>query len=144
MIDMGVPGYLVASSVIAVLAQRLVRVNCNRCKHAYMPPESVLADAGITPEMAKNASFAKGKGCSYCQKKGYRGRLAIFEIMLVTAKIRELIFGGATSTDLRVGAISQGMSTLYVDGIRKAMAGVTTIEEVYRVAKKTEQDIVAV
>ncbi len=144
MIDMGVPGYLVASSVIAVLAQRLVRVNCNRCKHAYMPPDSVLADAGITPEMAKNASFAKGKGCSYCQKKGYRGRLAIFEIMLVTAKIRELIFGGATSTDLRVGAISQGMSTLYVDGIRKAMAGVTTIEEVYRVAKKTEQDIVAV
>lgn len=144
MIDMGVPGYLVASSVIAVLAQRLVRVNCNRCKHAYMPPESVLADAGISPEMAKNASFAKGKGCSYCQKKGYRGRLAIFEIMLVTAKIRELIFGGATSTDLRVGAISQGMSTLYVDGIRKAMAGVTTIEEVYRVAKKTEQDVVAV
>ena len=110
-----------------------------------MPPESVLADAGISLEMAKNASFARGKGCSYCQKKGYRGRLAIFEIMLpVTAKIRELIFSGATSTEIRVGAISQGMSTLYVDGIRKAMAGVTTLEEVYRVAKKTEQDIVAV
>jgi type IV pilus assembly protein PilB len=144
MIDMGVPGYLVASSVIAVLAQRLVRVTCNRCKHSYMPPESVLFEAGITPEMAKNASFTKGKGCSYCQKKGYRGRMAIFEIMLVTARIRELIFNGATSTELRVGAISQGMSTLYVDGIRKAMSGVTTIEEVYRVAKRTEQDIVAV
>ena len=109
-----------------------------------MPLESVLADAGISLEMAKNATFARGKGCSYCQKKGYRGRLAIFEIMLVTAKIRELIFSGATSTEIRVGAISQGMSTLYVDGIRKAMAGVTTLEEVYRVAKKTEQDMVAV
>ncbi len=141
MIDMGVPGYLVASSVIAVLAQRLVRVICNRCKQSYMPPESVLQDAGITPEMAKNANFARGKGCSYCQRKGYRGRLALFEIMMVTAKIRELIFASETSTEIRKMAINQGMSTLYIDGIRKAMAGVTTMEEVYRVAKKTEQDM---
>ena len=94
--------------------------------------------------MAKNATFTRGKGCSYCQKKGYRGRLAIFEIMLVTSKIRELIFSAATSTDIRKAAISQGMTTLYVDGIRKAMAGVTTLEEVYRVAKRTEQDEVFV
>jgi type IV pilus assembly protein PilB len=140
MIDMGVPGYLVASSVIAVLAQRLVRVVCNRCKQSYMPPESVLEDAGITPEMAKNANFTRGKGCSYCQKKGYRGRMALFEIMMVTAKIRELIFANCTSTELRKMAITQGMSTLYIDGIRKAIEGVTTLEEVYRVAKKTEQD----
>ncbi|MCU0959420.1 MAG: GspE/PulE family protein [Pirellulaceae bacterium] len=144
MVDMGVPGYLVASSVIAVLAQRLVRIVCSRCKHSYQPPESVLAEAGITPEMARNASFMRGKGCSYCQKKGYRGRLAIFEIMVITAKIRELIFTGATSTDIRKVAIDQGMTTLYVDGIRKAMAGVTTVEEVYRVAKRTEQDVVVV
>ena len=140
MIDMGVPGYLVASSVIAVLAQRLVRVVCNRCKQSYMPPESVLEDAGITPEMAKNANFTRGKGCSYCQKKGYRGRMALFEIMPVTGKIRELIFANSTSTELRKMAITQGMSTLYIDGIRKAIEGVTTLEEVYRVAKKTEQD----
>jgi len=144
MVDMGVPGYLVASSVIAVLAQRLVRVVCNRCKHSYMPPETMLADAGITPEMARNASFARGKGCSYCQKKGYRGRLAIFEIMLCTSKIRELIFSNATSTEIRTEAIRQGMTTLYVDGIRKALSGVTTLEEVYRVAKRTEQDVVVV
>ncbi len=140
MIDMGVPGYLVASSVIAVLAQRLVRVVCNRCKQSYMPPESVLEDAGITPEMAKNANFTRGKGCSYCQKKGYRGRMALFEIMPVTGKIRELIFANSTSTELRKMAITQGMSTLYIDGIRKAIEGVTTLEEVYRVAKRTEQD----
>jgi type IV pilus assembly protein PilB len=144
MVDMGVPGYLVASSVIAVLAQRLVRIVCNRCKHSYAPPESVLADAGVTPEMAKNANFVRGKGCTYCQKKGYRGRLAIFEIMLCTSKIRELIFSGANSTEIRKLAINQGMTTLYVDGIRKALAGVTTLEEVYRVAKRTEQDVVVV
>ncbi len=140
MVDMGVPGYLVASSVIAVLAQRLVRVVCSRCKHPYTPPDSVLADAGITPEMLKTATFMRGKGCSYCQKKGYRGRMAIFEIMMITSKIRELIFSGATSTEIRKAAISQGMSTLYVDGLRKAMAGASTLEEVYRVAKRTEQD----
>jgi type IV pilus assembly protein PilB len=144
MVDMGVPGYLVASSVIAVLAQRLVRIVCNRCKHSFAPPESILAESGITPEMAKNATFVRGKGCTYCQKKGYRGRLAIFEIMLCTSKIRELIFTGATSTEIRKVAISQGMTTLYVDGIRKAMNGVTTLEEVYRVAKRTEQDVVVV
>ncbi len=142
MVDMGVPGYLVASSVIAVLAQRLVRIVCNRCKHSYTPPESVLEDAGITPAMAKNATFVRGRGCTYCQKKGYRGRLAIFEIMLCTSKVREMIFSGATSTEIRKMAISQGMTTLYVDGIRKAMAGITTLEEVYRVAKRTEQDVV--
>jgi type IV pilus assembly protein PilB len=140
MVDMGVPGYLVASSVIAVLAQRLVRVICNRCKQTYTPPESVLADAGISPELAKTSTFARGKGCSYCQKKGYRGRMAIFEIMLVTSKIRELIFRSANATELREVAINQGMSTLYIDGLRKAMQGVTTLEEVYRVAKRTEQD----
>ena len=141
MVDMGVPGYLVASSVIAVLAQRLVRVVCNRCKYAYAPSESLLSDAGIPPEMAKQGNFVRGKGCSYCQKKGYRGRLALFEIMMVTSKIRELIFNAATATEIRTAAISQGMSTLYVDGIRKAMEGVTTLEEVYRVAKRTEQDL---
>ena len=70
--------------------------------------------------------------------------MAIFEIMMVTAKIRELIFKSSTSTEIRKAAISQGMSTLYVDGIRKAMDGVTTLEEVYRVAKRTEQDVIVV
>ncbi len=142
MVDMGVPGYLVASSVIAVLAQRLVRVICNRCKQSYMPADSVLEDAGISREMAKNANFSRGKGCSYCQKKGYRGRLAIFEIMLVTSRIREHIFRAATSTVIRKAAIDEGMSTLYVDGLHKALNGITTLEEVYRVAKRTEQDVI--
>ena len=99
MVDMGVPGYLVASSVIAVMAQRLVRVICSRCKQSYMPSESVIADAGISLEDAKNATFARGKGCSYCQKKGFRGRMAVFEIMQVTGGVRELIFKGVGDSD---------------------------------------------
>ena len=144
MVDMGVPGYLVASSVIAILAQRLVRVICQKCKQPYTPPESVLRDAGITPEMAANATFAKGKGCANCQRGGYRGRIGIYELMMVTSKIRELIFEAASSTDIRKAAISQGMKTLYIDGIHKVMKGVTSFEEVYRVAKKTEQDTLEV
>src|SRR6185295_3339290 len=75
MVDMGVPSYLVASSVMAVMAQRLVRVNCAKCKAPFTPSDAALESAGITPEMAANATFMKGKGCGHCQKSGYRGRL---------------------------------------------------------------------
>ncbi len=140
MVDMGVPGYLVASSVIAILAQRLVRTICPKCKQKYSPRESVLREAGISAEDAKNADFCRGKGCNHCQKGGFRGRLGIYELMNINAKVRELIFANASSTDLRKLAISQGMDTLYSDGMRKVMAGITTFEEVYKCAKKTEQD----
>jgi len=140
MVDMGVPAYLVASSVIAILAQRLVRINCPKCKQPHTPSDAVLDSAGITPEMADAATFMKGKGCSNCSKTGYRGRLGIFELMMMTSKIRELSFQGAPTQQLRKAAIGQGMSTLYQDGIRKALKGITTIEEVFRVAKKTDDD----
>ena len=141
MIDMGVPGYLVASSVIAVLAQRLVRVVCSRCKHPIQIPESVLNDAGITPKMAAKAHFMKGKGCGNCSKSGFRGRLGIFELMMINSKIREMIFQNQSSVEIRKLAITQGMKTLYVDGIYKVLKGITTLEEVYRNAKRTEQDV---
>ena len=144
MVDMGVPGYLVASSVIAVMAQRLVRVICNRCKQSYQPSEAVLEDAGISLEDAKNANFARGKGCGYCQRKGFRGRQGIFEMMIVSAKIRELIFNNQSSVDIRKVAVNEGMQTLYLDGLEKAKEGVTTLEEVTRVAKRSEEDAAAV
>jgi type IV pilus assembly protein PilB len=138
MIDMGVPAYLVASSVIAVLAQRLVRVVCTKCKQPYTPTEAQLEAAGITPEMAAGATFMKGKGCANCQKKGYRGRMGVYELMLMTSKIRELAFKGASTQEIRRTAVSNGMSTLFDDGIRKAMRGITTIEEIFRAAKRME------
>ncbi len=138
MIDMGVPSYLVAGSVIGILAQRLVRVVCPKCKQPHTPRETELQAAGITPEQAASANFMKGRGCNNCGQSGYRGRLGIFEMMLMTSKIRELSFQGAATQEIRKEAIKGGMSTLYDDGIRKVLEGTTTLDEVFRVAKKVE------
>jgi type IV pilus assembly protein PilB len=139
MVDMGVPAYLVAGSVIGIMAQRLVRVVCSKCKQPYTPREQELLAAGITPEQAASASFMKGRGCNHCGGGGFRGRLGIFEMLLMSARIRELAFQGAPTQEVRREAIKGGMTTLYEDGIRKVLEGVTTIEEVFRVAKRTEE-----
>jgi type IV pilus assembly protein PilB len=97
-----------------------------------------LQAAGITPEQAASANFMKGRGCNHCGHSGYRGRLGIFELLMMTAKIRELAFQGAPTQEIRKEAIKSGMSTLYDDGIRKVLEGITTIDEVFRVAKRTE------
>lgn len=138
LIDMGVPSYLVSSSVVAIMAQRLVRVVCQKCKHSYAPNEALLDGAGITPEMAANASFAKGAGCGNCSGKGYRGRLGIFELMLMSPKVRELTFDASPTETIRRAAIEEGMKTLYWDGIDKVLRGVTTVDEVLRVSKRTD------
>jgi type IV pilus assembly protein PilB len=138
MIDMGVPSYLVAGSVIGILAQRLVRVICSKCKQPYTPRPAELEAAGITPEQAASATFMKGRGCNNCGQGGYRGRLGIFELLMMTSKIRELAFQGASTQDIRKEALKGGMTTLYDDGIRKVLEGITTIDEVFRVAKRTE------
>jgi len=140
MIDMEVPSYLVATSVIAVLAQRLVRKVCERCRQPIAVSEAILNDAGITTKTASTASFVKGRGCNYCSKNGYRGRLGIYELMHVNSKIRELIFKQMSSTEIRKLAINQGMRTLYIDALWKVVRGITTLEEVYKNAKRTEQD----
>lgn len=141
MIDMGVPAYLVASSVIAVLAQRLVRVICTRCKETYRPSQAELDGAGISDELSANGNFSRGKGCAHCQNSGYRGRLGIYELMFMTARIRELSFENAPTQEIRKAAIRQGMATLYRDGIDKVLRGITTLSEVYRVAKRVEEDM---
>ena len=139
MIDMGVPAYLVASSVIAVLAQRLVRVNCPKCKQPFQPLDSQLESAGVTSEMAKGATFMKGRGCAHCQKSGYKGRLGIFELMVMNSKIRELAFQGAPTTEIRRAAVSQGMKVMFDDGVQKVLRGITTFDEVFRVSKRVEE-----
>lgn len=138
MIDMGVPAYLVASSVIAILAQRLVRTICIKCKQPFSPPESLIQQAGLTQEQVDKSKFMKGKGCGNCNKTGYRGRVGIYELMMMTSRIREQTFQGASSQQLRKSAVSQGMHTLFEDGLLKAMQGVTTLDEVFRSAKRTE------
>lgn len=137
MVDMGVPAYLVAGSVIGILAQRLVRVVCTKCKQPDSPSEAQLESAGITPEQAAESTFMRGTGCSHCGKSGYRGRLGIFELMQMNAKVRELAFAGASTVEIQKAALKQGMTSLYDDGILKARQGITTLDEVFRVAKKT-------
>ncbi|MBQ9873889.1 MAG: Flp pilus assembly complex ATPase component TadA [Thermoguttaceae bacterium] len=139
LVDMGVPGYLVASSVIGIMAQRLVRVVCPKCKRPYTPSEAELRAAHITPEMAARATFFKGKGCVNCNKSGYRGRRAIFELMYMSPKVRELTFKGESTSEIRRVARSEGMHVLFEDGIVKAMKGITTIEEVMRVARLEDE-----
>ena len=138
MIDLGIPAYLVAGSVIGIMAQRLVRVNCKKCRQPYSPTEAQLEAAGIAPEQAASATFLKGRGCSHCGNGGYRGRMGIFEMMPMTSKIRELSFAGASTQDIRAAAVKEGMKTLYDDGLLKAMNGTTTVEEVFRVAKRSD------
>jgi predicted transcriptional regulator len=101
--------------------------------------ELVHGKRGISPEMASKATFMKGRGCNHCHQSGYKGRLGIYEMMLMTSKIRELAFEGAPTQVIRRTAINLGMTTLYSDGISKVLKGVTTLEEIFRVAKQVEQ-----
>jgi len=130
LIDMGVEPFLVASSVLGVVAQRLVRKICSRCREEYrvLPgtPEHLFIEAGVGEEVR----LYKGKGCSYCNQTGYRGRLSIQEILLVSGKIRANISKRVHADVIRQTARDEGMVTLKEDGIRKALQGVTTIQEV--------------
>ena len=140
LIDMGVPSYLVASSVVAIMAQRLVRVICQKCKQSFSPPQTMLEAAGITKEMMANANFLKGRGCGNCQGTGFRGRLGIYELMTMSPKIREQTFNAEPTDVIRRTALAEGMKTLYWDGIHKVLRGVTTLEEVLSITKRVEGD----
>ena len=137
MIDMGVPAYLVASSVVAVLAQRLVRLNCSNCRQPHEPLESEIQAAGFTAEQLATANFMKGRGCAKCQKRGYKGRMGIFELMVLNNKIRELAFQGAATQDIRRAAVAGGMRMMFDDGLDKVLQGQTTLDEVFRVSKQS-------
>lgn len=128
--DIGVPPFLIASSVIAIMAQRLTRVNCVKCKQPFTPHASELKAAGITPEMAAKATFTKGVGCNHCRQLGYRGRLGIYEMMRMTGILRELTFAQAPAQEIRRKAREGGMKTLLQDGVVKVLKGLTTLDEV--------------
>ncbi len=135
LVDIGIQPFLVASSVLAIMAQRLVRKVCPKCKVRYEPPAHILAGLGLRPEIAKKANFMKGKGCSHCNKKGYRGRMGIYELMTMTTQVREMAFKGESHQNIRRMARKQGMRTLFEDGIIKAIKGTTTLDEVLRITQ---------
>jgi type IV pilus assembly protein PilB len=128
--DIGVAPFLVASSVIAIMAQRLVRVVCAKCKDKDTPPAAELKAAGYTPEQLAKSNFMRGKGCPNCNHTGYRGRKGIFEMLRMTAAIRDMTFTRAAAQVIRRQARLLGMRTLLEDGIIKALNGMTTLDEV--------------
>jgi type IV pilus assembly protein PilB len=136
--DIGIAPFLVASSVIAVLAQRLVRVVCPKCKEPDQPPSHEIRAAGLTPAQAQQATFIRGRGCPNCNHTGYRGRRGIYEMMRMNNAIREMTFNREPSQAIRRTARLHGMKTLLEDGVIKAVTGLTTLEEVLSVCHSAE------
>ena len=133
LIDMGIEPFLVTSSVIAILAQRLVRIICHDCKEAYNPDEESLKNIGITPDMSAGKKIYRGRGCPSCLNTGYRGRTGIFESMILSDTLKSLIIKTSDANAIKNMAVDQGMITLRQDGAQKVLNGITTIEEIFRV-----------
>jgi type IV pilus assembly protein PilB len=133
LIDIGVKPFLVASSTRAIMAQRLVRRICEKCKEPYEAQESELRLLGPAAKQLAAAQLFHGKGCADCSFTGYRGRLGIYEIFQIDDQVRNLIFEQVSSTELRIKARELGMRTLREDGVRKVVSGQTTLAEVLRV-----------
>lgn len=136
LLDMGIEPFLAASSVVAIVAQRLVRVICPYCKQPYEPEEALLKEVGLTSSGLTAKTFYRGKGCSECLNTGYRGRTGIYEILPVGDSIRSLISKTSDSATIKAEGIKRGMTTLRDDGTKKVLEGTTTIEEVLRVTQQ--------
>jgi len=138
LIDMGIEPFLIASSIEAVMAQRLVRTICPVCKAEQKVEHNYLKRIGFPEEEIDTAKFWHGTGCEDCRQLGYQGRIAIYELLLLNEALRPLILSHAASSTIAARAIEQGMRTLRIDGWNKVRAGVTTIEEVLRVTQIEE------
>ncbi len=140
LLDMGIEPYLVASSVIGVMAQRLARKICPRCKEPYQAPREALRRLSEDlEEVDKEVVLFRGAGCEACRQTGYKGRIGIFELLVVTDRIRSLVLARAPATEIREAARSEGMRTMREDGLEKVLEGLSTVEEVLRVVYSTEE-----
>jgi len=136
LMDMGVEPYLISSTVRAVIAQRLMRKICSKCKKPYTPQKGELEELGISAEKLKGARFYKGEGCSECNGSGYKGRTGIYELFIMDEKIRGLLVKKVSSAAIRNAAQETGMRTLREDGVAMVLEGLTTVEEVLRETKE--------
>ncbi|MCL4478272.1 MAG: type II secretion system ATPase GspE [Deltaproteobacteria bacterium] len=142
LVDIGVEPFLVSSSVVAIIAQRLVRTICPDCKTAYKPDNDELLEIGIKAAQLQDGIIYKGEGCNNCVNTGYRGRTGIYEIMLVDEELRSMITKGIDSSTIKREAIKKGMTTLKQDGARKVIEGTTSIQEVLRVTQEEVTEVV--
>jgi general secretion pathway protein E len=137
LLDMGIEPFLVSSSVLGVMAQRLVRRVCSACRVPYRPDEGQIREVGLSSEKVRDRPFYRpGVGCEECHNKGYRGRVGIHELLLLTDAIRALVMARADAATIRRAAVDSGMRTLRDDGAEKVLAGATTVEEVIRVTQE--------
>jgi len=137
--NLGVPSYLIASTLIAIVSQRLVRVICPKCRVKEEPSERDLARIGLAQTKKGEISFFRGEGCQACGETGYRGRTGIFEILPFHQQMRDLVMGKGSETDIRQLAVAKGMVTLGQAALDKVKAGVTTLSELYRVVETEEE-----
>jgi len=138
LLDMGIEPFLVSSSLECLIAQRLVRLICPKCKTPVKSKQEILSQIKSLNIDPKDAELYEGKGCEECRFTGYRGRTAIYEILVITESIRELILSRASSQQIKQKAIAQGMRTLRDDGLQKVLKGLTTLTEVVRVTQQEE------
>ena len=138
LIDIGMPPYMIASSVVGVIAQRLVRKICQDCKEEYIPNPDLLGRLGLDKKELP-FKFYRGAGCAKCGNLGFKGRTVIEEVMIISRKIRELIQSGASADELREAAMATGMSTLGVSGLKKIEMGITSIDEVLKAVQQKEE-----
>jgi len=136
LLNMGVEPFLVSASCNLILAQRLLRKICGNCKEDTKVPPNALVDLGFAPEEAKAIKNYKGKGCANCSDTGYKGRIALYEVMVIRENVKELILQGASTTELREAGRKNGMKVLRESGLQKIREGLTTLEEVLRVTTK--------
>jgi general secretion pathway protein E len=135
LVDIGVEPFLISSSVSAIIAQRLVRVLCDHCKEPYKP-DMALQTLGVRPDRLRKFTFYRAKGCDQCFNTGYRGRIGVYEIMLMGHKLKTLIHRTYDAFQIKQEALKLGLVTLRRDGIEKVLRGTTTIEEVVRVTQR--------
>jgi type IV pilus assembly protein PilB len=133
LLNMGIEPFLVSASVVLIVAQRLCRKICQKCKQEENTPQAALVNVGFSEEEAKTIKCFKGKGCDACNDTGYKGRIALYEVMPVKSELKELILEGASAGEIKKTAAKLGMNTLRMSGLTKIREGVTTIEEVLRV-----------
>jgi len=132
MLEMGIEPFLISSAVIGVLAQRLVRVICPECKESYTPPVEAFRRLNLAMDL-DSVTFYRGRGCDRCRQSGYRGRIGVFELMMVSDSIRELVLKKAPAHRIREEALQAGMVTLKQDAMQKVLEGITTMEEALRI-----------
>ena len=130
LIDMGVEPFLISSTLVGVLAQRLIRRVCTKCKEAYEPTDLELEQLGMTREELAGRPFYKGRGCDRCNNSGYKGRVGIFELLLVSPAIQQLVNKRETTQNIKLQAEKEGMTSLRRDGISHILEGITTVREV--------------